>query len=125
MGEILVTGGVSILTATISSWVAWILARRKYNSEVDNTIIQNLQDALDFYKEISDDNRRRLTEVLERNAQLESEISKLKSQMMNLMANICLDLQCKNRILNEELKLKVNSKKKKDETKSGENIQGS
>ena len=42
MTEILVTGGVGIVSSIISGWVSWILARRKYNSEVDGTLIENM-----------------------------------------------------------------------------------
>lgn len=39
MTEILITGGVGILSSIISAWVSWVSARRKYNSEVDNNLI--------------------------------------------------------------------------------------
>lgn len=39
MIDVLVTGGVGVLTSTISSLVTWILAKKKYNAEVDNNVI--------------------------------------------------------------------------------------
>lgn len=91
---ILITGGVGIITTVISGWTSWFFARRKYNSEVDNNLIENMQQSLEFYKKLSDDNKNRLDEVLERNAELEQEIRDLRKQMFSLMNSICTDLTC-------------------------------
>ena len=91
---ILITGGVGIITTVISGWTSWFFARRKYNSEVDNNLIENMQQSLEFYKKLSDDNENRLDEVLRRNAELEQEIRDLRKQMFSLMSSICTDLTC-------------------------------
>lgn len=104
---ILITGGVGIITTVISGWTSWFFARRKYNSEVDNNLIENMQQSLEFYKKLSDDNKNRLDEVLKRNAELEQEIKDLRKQMFSLMNSICTDLTCQLRkrslnLLNEQ-----------------------
>lgn len=91
---ILITGGVGIITTVISGWTSWFFARRKYNSEVDNNLIENMQQSLEFYKKLSDDNENRLDGVLKRNAELEQEIKDLRKQMFSLMNFICTDLTC-------------------------------
>lgn len=91
---ILITGGAGIITTVISGWTSWFFARRKYNSEVDNNLIENMQQSLEFYKKLSDDNKNRLDEVLRRNAELEQEIRDLRKQMFSLMNSICTDLTC-------------------------------
>lgn len=91
---ILITGGVGIITTVISGWTSWFFARRKYNSEVDNNLIKNMQQSLEFYKKLSDDNENRLDEVLKRNAELEQEIRDLRKQVFSLMNSICTDLTC-------------------------------
>lgn len=100
---ILITGGVGIITTVISGWTSWFFARRKYNSEVDNNLIENMQQSLEFYKKLSDDNRNRLDEVLKRNAELEQEIKDLRKQMFSLMNSICTDLTCQLRKRNLNL----------------------
>ena len=50
------------------------IARKKYNSEVDHNLIENMENSLEFYKKLSDDNRTRLEEMAERNKTLEAEI---------------------------------------------------
>lgn len=100
---ILITGGVGIITTVISGWTSWFFARRKYNSEVDNNLIENMQQSLEFYKKLSDDNKDRLDEVLRRNAELEQEIKDLRKQMFSLMNSICTDLTCQLRKRNLNL----------------------
>lgn len=100
---ILITGGVGIMTTVISGWTSWFFARRKYNSEVDNNLIENMQQSLEFYKKLSDDNKNRLDEVLKRNAELEQEIRDLRRQMFSLMNSICTDLTCQLRKRNLNL----------------------
>lgn len=100
---ILITGGVGIITTVISGWTSWFFARRKYNSEVDNNLIENMKQSLEFYKKLSDDNENRLDEVLKRNAKLEQEIKDLRKQMFSLMYSICTDLTCQLRKRNLNL----------------------
>lgn len=100
---ILITGGVGIITTVVSGWTSWFFARRKYNSEVDNNLIENMQQSLEFYKKLSDDNKNRLDEVLKRNAELEQEIKDLRKQMFSLMDSICTDLTCQLRKRNLNL----------------------
>lgn len=90
----LITGGIGILASIVSAWAGWFFARKKYNSEVDNNLIQNMQESLDFYKKLSDDNRQRLEGVLKRNEDLEDEVRELRTQLFSLMSSICTDLSC-------------------------------
>ena len=91
---ILITGGIGLITTIVSSWASWFFARKKYNSEVDSNLINNMKESLDFYEKLSTDNRERLEEVLKRNAELEQEVGELRKQMFNLMSSICTDLTC-------------------------------
>ena len=92
--DVLITGAVGVVSSIISAWTSWFFARKKYNSEVDNNLIENMQNSLNFYKQLSDDNRKRLDDVLKRNEDLEKEVKELKKQMFNLMSSICVDLTC-------------------------------
>lgn len=108
MTEILITGGVGIVSSIISGWASWIFARKKYNSEVDGNLIENMQKSLEFYKNLSDDNEQRLDKVLEdnvalrqtveellkENKQLKKEIDTLKDQVIKITTTICTDLSC-------------------------------
>lgn len=91
---ILITGGIGLITTIVSSWASWFFARKKYNSEVDSNLINNMKESLDFYERLSADNRERLEEVLKRNTELEQEVGELRKQLFNLMSSICTDLTC-------------------------------
>ena len=99
--EIIVTGAIGLVSTIVSSWVSWVFARRKYNSEVDSNLIHNMQEGLEYYKQLSDDNKTRIKEVLDENKQLFDEnkqlrkdLEELKSQMNKLATSICYDLSC-------------------------------
>lgn len=67
MTEIIVTAAIGLLTTIVSSWSTWVFARKKYNSEVDHNIIDNMKESLEFYKSLSNDNKDRLAEALAEN----------------------------------------------------------
>ena len=114
---ILITGGIGLITTIVSGWTSWFFARKKYNSEVDSNLIDNMKESLSFYEKLSNDNRERLEEVLKRNTELEQEVRELRKQMFNLMSSICTDLSCQLRkrdlnLFNEHV---VNSRQKMEE----------
>ena len=114
---ILITGGVGLITSVVSSWTAWFFARKKYNSEVDLNLVEKMEKSLEFYRNLSDDNRARLEEITERNNELENEVAELRKQVLNLTMNICMDLTCSNRI-KEITKRNGKNKSRLDETTS-------
>ena len=114
---ILITGGVGLITSIVSSWTAWFFARKKYNSEVDLNLVEKMEKSLEFYRNLSDDNRVRLEEITERNNELEKEVAELRKQVLNLTMNICMDLTCSNRI-KEITKRNGKNKSRLDETTS-------
>ena len=108
MTDILITGGVGIVTSIISGWTSWILARRTYTSEVDGNLIENMQNSLEFHQDLRNDTEQRLNKVLEdnvalrqtveellkENKQLKREIDTLKDQVIKITTTICTDLSC-------------------------------
>lgn len=88
----------NIIAPLLTAIVGWFLAKKKYYTEVDSNLISNMQQSLDFYKALSDDNKARLEEVLKKNEQMEKEIQELRRQVTDLTMNICMDLTCANRV---------------------------
>lgn len=99
---VIITAIIGIITTVASGWTSWFFTRKKYDAEVDNTIIDSMKESLDFYQKLSDDNRRRLDEMIERNSKLEEEISELRKQVTALMTMTCTDLSCKLRQLSRQ-----------------------
>lgn len=79
---IAITGGV--ITTVASSFVSWFFAKKKYNAEVDNHLITNMQESLEFYKTLADDNMVRLEAVLQENAALRKEVNELRDELVAL-----------------------------------------
>ena len=115
---ILITGGIGLITTIVSSWTSWFFARKKYDSEVDSNLINNMKESLDFYEKLSADNKERLEEVLKRNAELEQEVRELRKQMFNLIGSICTDLTCqlRKRDLNLFNEHGISNRQKMEET---------
>lgn len=120
---------IGVLSTITGSFTSWVFARKKYNSEVDNNLIENMKKSLDFYKQLSDDNRERLEEVLKRNENLEAEVAQLRAQVFDLMHSICFDLTCNYRKAikpdaNIEKKIKKDLKPvTRNEAESGKKVQ--
>lgn len=99
---VIVTAIIGIITTIASGWTSWFFTRKKYDAEVDNTIIDSMKESLEFYQKLSDDNKKRLDEMIERNSKLEEEISELRKQVTALMTMTCTDLSCKLRQLSKQ-----------------------
>lgn len=88
---------IGSITSIVGPIVTWFLAKRKYYTEIDHNVIQNMEHSLEFYKNLSDDNRSRLEELTERNNTLEAEVQELRKQVFDLTMNMLeLNLQKKN-----------------------------
>ena len=93
----------------VSGLVTFFITKKKYNSEVDSNLIRNMQESLEFYKKLSDDNKERLDIVLKRNEELEKDMSALKNEMIKFMSSVCTDLTCQARKRNLELFKEINN----------------
>lgn len=91
---VIITAIAGIVASFISAWVSWFFTRKKYNAEVDENVIHNMNESLEFYKKLSDDNRNRLDLMIKNNEGLEEEIKDLRKQVNVLMTYMCTDLTC-------------------------------
>lgn len=129
---------IGIITTFTSGLTSWIFARKKYNSEVDHNRIENMNDSLEFYTKLSDDNKDRLDDLIQRNQELETllkdvvkenqslktEIEEVRRQMLALTLNICMDLTCANRVREKQNIKKLNGKNKDRFSQSPEHCEG-
>lgn len=112
--DVFATGLIGLFTTVISGWTSWIFARKKYNSEVDSQVIANMKESLEFYKQLSDDNKERLDQVLKQNKEILAQNAELIEQNKKLQAEV------------EELKTQIKlltDKAKKDGTSGKKNVQ--
>lgn len=104
MKEVLIDIIIPTACSLITGFITWLLTKKKYDSEVKGSDIQNMDQALEFYTKIADDMNVRLNQALERNQKLEDDVRFLKNQLLELQLKICLNLSCKERVIaNEDL----------------------
>lgn len=99
MTEAIILALIGIGEAVITALITFKLTKRKYNSEVDSNVISNMEKSLNFYKKLSDDNSKRLDEVLRKNNKLEDEVDELRKSMFSLMSQICTRIMCQDRVV--------------------------
>ena len=102
---------IGVFSTVIGSWTSWFFARKKYNTEVDRNLIENMQKSLEFYMKLSDDNKERLEEALKRNDQLQKEVTELRTQVFKMMDSMCFNITCQLR-----KKETINKRKSNNET---------
>lgn len=100
---IIITAIIGIVVSFTSAWVSWFFTRKKYSAEVDENVIHNMNESLEFYKKLSDDNRNRLDLMIKNNEELEEEMKDLRKQVNVLMTYMCTDLTCQLRKRNLNL----------------------
>ena len=104
MNNIVLTGIIGVVTSICSGFTAWFFARKKYNSEVDNNLIKNMEASLKFYTKLSDDNAQRLEEIIEDNTILREQFEAVLSENNTLRLEI-IKLRSQIGTLTEELKI--------------------
>ena len=100
---IIITAAIGVVTSFTSAWISWFFTRKKYSAEVDETVIHNMKESLEFYQKLSDDNKNRLDSMIKRNEELEEEMKDLRRQVGTLMNYMCIDLTCQLRKRNLNL----------------------
>lgn len=97
MDPSLITGIITFGTNLATGIVTWLLARRKYNTEVDSNEIENLKKSLEFYEDIVRDNNRKLQFYIKLAEDNRVEVYRLKDTVHRLLNNSCLDNVCTKR----------------------------
>lgn len=116
---IIITAIIGIVVSFTSAWASWFFTRKKYSAEVDENVIHNMNESLEFYKKLSDDNRNRLDLMIKNNEELEEEMKDLRKQVNVLMTYMCTDLTCQLRKRNLNLfngQNGTNNRQKMEET---------
>lgn len=108
--NLLITTGVSLASSTIASITAWFLARKKYIKEVEAMHIKNKQSDLDFYEDLSDDNRKRLHDLIDENRELREENLRIREENAQIRVENSAIRAENARVLKEleDIKLMVN-----------------
>lgn len=99
----IITACIGLVTSITTGIVSWVLARRKYNTEVDHNYLENIEKGLETYDSIINHNRNEIDYLAKENLELRAEIAELRKQVLNLTMNICMDLTCARRIREHQI----------------------
>lgn len=140
MNSVLLTALIGVATTFASGFISYIFTRKKYNSEVDHNVIQNMQEALEFWTNVSEGNKKILEDmsgmnrkILEENStiknenrQLKNDLSELKTEWIAVLSKICLNMTCEERIsgsdVMSEMKFNIKEKTKNCNIKKIKNV---
>lgn len=86
--EAVITAVIGVVCTGLSSFITWLLTRRKYNTEVDHNSIENMDNSLEFYSKLSNSNNKILEDILERSEKLAESNLKLLIEVQNLRAQV-------------------------------------
>lgn len=98
MSEILLGGIVAVVTSSISSVLAWLLAKKKYNTEVTSNEIENVKSSLEFYENIVKDNTKKLQSYITSVENYRVEVYRLQGIINRLLNVSCKDNVCLKRL---------------------------
>lgn len=99
--NILITTICTVVSSAISSGISWAISKKKYQTEVHQNQIENMQRSLKFYEDLSTDTQERLGKILEENEALRTEnqaikdeLHEVKEMLSKMMDNVCINLAC-------------------------------
>lgn len=83
---------VGLFCTSVSSFITFVLTKRKYMTEVDSQQIKNMDDSFEVYKKIMNealDTQNEKIALLQReNDNLREQVNQLQMQLINLVGNI-------------------------------------
>ena len=135
--NILITTICTVVSSAISSGISWAISKKKYQTEVHQNQIENMQRSLKFYEDLSTDTQERLGKILEENEALrtenqdiKAELHEVKEMLRKMMDNVCVNLACQIRnrgysVLTSKPKITETTSVFKDNTKNSTNETGS
>ena len=102
MIDALITTGIATAASAVTSGVTFLFARKKYVSEVNSNDIKNMQESLNFYIKMVEDNTKRINDYQDEIKELRNENREQRKQMSEIVTeNMSLRLQI------QELTLKI------------------
>ena len=95
--EVIITAIIGVCTTAASSLITWLFSKRKYNAEVDNNVISNLQQSVETYKIIVNDLNERLDFYIKLAEDNKNEMFKVKNVLYSVINKSCTDASCTKR----------------------------
>lgn len=97
MGPEIVMALVGVVCSAISSVVTFLLTRRKYNSEVDSQVVENVKNAFEAYKRVMEETiasqEKKIEKLQSENDYLKKQFEMMQNQLVSLLLNEGLKAQ--------------------------------
>lgn len=97
MGSEIVMALVGVVCSAISSVVTFLLTRRKYNSEVDSQVVENVKNAFEAYKQVMEETiasqEKKIEKLQSENDYLKKQFEMMQNQLVKLLLNEGLKAQ--------------------------------
>ena len=97
MGPEIVMALVGVICSAISSVVTFLLTRRKYNSEVDSQVVENVKNAFEAYKQVMEETiasqEKKIEKLQSENDYLKKQFEMMQNQLVKLLLNEGLKAQ--------------------------------
>lgn len=88
---------VGLFCTTVSSIVTFFLTRRKYNSEVDSQVVENVKNAFEAYKKVMEETiasqELKIKRLQDENDYLKKQFEMMQNQLVKLLLNEGLKAQ--------------------------------
>ena len=99
MGTTIITALVGLFCTLVSSVATFFLTKRKYNVEVDNQEIDNVNDAFELFKKVTNETIKLQNDKIDRlqkeNDDLREQVRHLQKQMLQFFFFFFYDTTCK------------------------------
>lgn len=99
MSTTIITALVGLFCTLASSVTTFFLTKRKYNVEVDNQEIDNVNDAFELFKKVTNETIKLQNDKIDRlqkeNDDLREQVRHLQKQMLQFLDMVCYDTTCK------------------------------
>lgn len=104
MSSTIITALIGLLCTLASSYFTFHLTKRKYNMEADNQEIDNVNDAFELFKKVTNETIRvqndKINMLQRENDDLKEQVRHLQKQMLQFMDMVCYDTKCRMRMSN-------------------------
>lgn len=97
MGTEIVMALIGLFCTTVSSVVTFILTRRKYNTEVDSQVVENVKNAFEAYKKVMEETvsiqNKKINDLQSENDYLKKQFEMIQNQLVTLLLKDGLQYQ--------------------------------
>lgn len=104
MASTVITALIGLFCTVASGYFSFLFTRRKYDTEVNNQEIDNVNDAFELFKKVTNETIKLQNDKIDRlqkeNDDLREQIRHLQKQMLQFLDIVCYDTTCKLRRAN-------------------------